>query len=420
MAAVALLSLLVGMGLHGGRTVSETDVLSEIAPGVEFSQKGGAPPHYSSHEAVVAFNTSQVGPSPRGYAGPIEMLVALRSDGRLVGVRILAHRETKNYVHHMETVQYLDKFVGKSVGDPFEVDGDVDGISRATVSVEALAATLRDSSRAVAAAVYGIRVPRGHRTIRGGDLSWAWYVIIFGLSLGFFFASRTSRAWLRARDLSLIGGILVVGLYLSSPFSVIHVYNLVLLRGSSSPLWYAIVGAGLLSAVAVGRLYCGWICPFGALSEFIGRIPVRKWRISAAVDDRWRGLKYLLLAVVSALVLVSGKVDYGNFETYVTLFSFHGSVVAWALVAVALAANVKVVRFWCRFLCPLAALLGLLSRQDARYPSARDCPMANRMKPPAAECIRCNRCFATEGGQGYSLSGRKCGEPGKRDGGERA
>lgn len=399
-ATVVLLSLLLGHGMQRGRSVSETVALSEIAPGVEFSKKGGVPPHYSSDEGIVVFNTSDVGPSPRGYAGPITLLVALRSDGHLAGVRILAHRETKNYVHYMETVQYLDGFAGKSVQDPFEVDGDVDGISRATVSVHALVATLRESARIVAETVYGISVPQAHRTEMKGDLSWVWYVIIFGLVLACFFASRAWRAFLRTRDIALLAGILVVGLYLSSPFSVIHIYNLLLLRGSSSLLWYAIIGTGLLSTVAMGRVYCGWICPYGALSEFISRLPVRKWNLSARVDKRWRGLKYAVVAIVSAVVLVSGKVDYGNFEPYVTLFSLHGSVVAWALVAVTLAANLKVARFWCRFFCPLAAVLGLLSREDARYPSMRDCPMANAMNPPASECIRCNKCFAAKDGHG--------------------
>lgn len=400
MAACVLCSLLVGQGVQKGRPVREAEVLSEIAPGVAFSRKGGTPPHYSANDGIVVFNTSDVGPSHQGYAGPIIMLVALRSNGRIAGVRILAHRETENYVHYMETADYLDKFTGKSVADPFEVDRDVDGISRATVSVQALTVTLRDSSRMIAEAVYGIHVPQGTGSLRGRDLSWAWYMMIFTVSLGLFFASRVSRAMLRMRDLTLSAGIIIVGLYLSSPFSVIHVYNLLLMRRSSSSMWYVIVGTGLLSAVLVGRVYCGWICPFGALSEYVGRIPLRKWTLSAEVDDRWRKVKYAILAVVSAVVLISGKVDHGNIETYVTLFSRHGSLIAWVLVAVTLAANLRIERFWCRFLCPLAALLGLLSRQDGRYPSSGDCPMANRKNPPASECIRCNRCFSGERAQG--------------------
>jgi polyferredoxin len=57
-----------------------------------------------------------------------------------------------------------------------------------------------------------------------------------------------------------------------------------------------------------------------------------------------------------------------------------------------LLANVRVPRFWCRYLCPVGAATGALCRQDAAYTSRHDCPMGNRKDPLTAECIRCNRC----------------------------
>ena len=65
----------------------------------------------------------------------------------------------------------------------------------------------------------------------------------------------------------------------------------------------------------------------------------------------------------------------------------------WLLVAVSLVANLRVKRFWCRFLCPVAALTGAASRSDKGYVSAPDCPMGNKPGPLISECIRCNRCY---------------------------
>jgi polyferredoxin len=165
------------------------------------------------------------------------------------------------------------------------------------------------------------------------------------------------------------------------------------MRLSSDMLWYVIIISTFLSIVVAGRFYCGWICPFGAVSEFIGRIPVKKWDIPAGVDDRWRNLKYVLLGLVIMVVLPTGRSGFGNYETYVTLFSFHGNAFTWALVAVSLLANLKVERLWCRYLCPVAALTGVLSRKAPGYVSRKDCPMANRPMPLISECIRCNRCY---------------------------
>jgi polyferredoxin len=92
--------------------------------------------------------------------------------------------------------------------------------------------------------------------------------------------------------------------------------------------------------------------------------------------------------------LISGRTGFANYEAYVTLFSLHGTYFMWAVVAVSLIANLRVKRFWCRFLCPVAALAGAASRKNRKYVSSRDCPMANKPGPLIAECIRCNRCYA--------------------------
>jgi polyferredoxin len=191
----------------------------------------------------------------------------------------------------------------------------------------------------------------------------------------------------------MLASIVVAGWLLSAQFSILHVFNLALCRPSSSALWYLVVGGAFLSLAAAGRFLCGWLCPFGALAEFLGRIPVRKWTVPAERDAAGRELKYVLLGAAAAAVLISGRTDYGNYEVYVTLFALQGSPLAWLLVLAATASNLRVRRCWCRYLCPVAALTALLSRSDPAYISRADCPMGNKPNPETAECIRCNRCY---------------------------
>lgn len=389
---IAVLSLAAGMLLRSDTPVDERALLREVAPDAAFSAKAGSPPHYRAGQGLVAFNSHDVTPSIRGYAGPLKVLLALGSDGRIKGIKLLSHSETKNYVHYLETPAYLGKFINKSVFDRFEIDKDIDGISRATVSVEALAKTVRDSSRAVAANIYGIQAGAGQAG-PASDWSWAWYAAVLVFAGAGYVLTRAGRRLQRMRDLSLLAGIAIIGLYLASPFSILHVFNLALLRPSSSVLWYAIVGSTLLSLLIAGRFYCGWLCPFGALSELIARVPVRKWTVTQERDDRWRNVKYVLLAMATAVVFLGGRVDQGNYEAYVTLFAFHGSAFAWSLVALSLLANLRVPRFWCRYLCPVAAFAAVLGRRDPAYVSRPDCPMGNGPDPETGECIRCNRCY---------------------------
>ncbi len=374
------------------KKIDERIYLGEIAPGIIFSEKKSNPPHYESKEGTVAFNTHELTPPIRGYAGTIKILLGLSSDGKITGIKILEHKETKNYVHYMESPEYLRRFLGKSVNDPFEIDRDVDAISRATVSVEALAKTIKESSRVIASEVLGINVAAAGMAKTSG-MRWITYLILFIAAFAFYFLTQRDKRFLRARDISLSASIVVIGLYLSSPFSALHVFNLMLLRPSSSFLWYAIIITVTFSIITAGRFYCGWLCPFGALAEFIGRLPFKKWEFPVEIDDKWRDLKYVFLGAASIVVFISMRPEFGNYETYVTLFSFHGSYLAWTMVAIMLIANLKVERFWCRYLCPVAALTGLLSRKDNRYVSRNDCPMRNKPMPLISECIRCNRCY---------------------------
>lgn len=391
LAIVAVVSLGAGQFLQQEDRVDERAMLAEIAPDAAFSEKAGSPPHYRSDSGGAAFNSHDVRPDIRGYAGPIRVLVVLGSDGRIKGLKILSHRETKNYVHYMETPAYISRFIGKSVYDRFEIDKDIDGISRATVSVEALARSVRDSSRAVATNVYGLqRLSEG--PAGAGSWSWLWYSLLVLFGFAGYVLTRRDRRYLTMRDISLATSIAFLGVYLASPFSVLHLFNLALGRPSSSLLWYVLVGSTLASLLVAGRFYCGWLCPFGALSELISRVPLRKWSIPATLDDRWRKLKYAVLVLVMPVVFLSGRVDYGNYEVYITLFAVHGNAFAWALTSLMLLANLRVPRFWCRYLCPVAAVTGVLARQEPSYVSRRDCPMGNKPHPDTTECIRCNRC----------------------------
>ncbi len=390
---LAVLSLTAGLFLRPETAVDEGAALRELAPATAFSDKTGSPPRYQTASGDVAFNSHDVVPSIRGYAGPIRVLIVLGPDGRIKGLRIIEHRETRNYVHYLETPAYLGRFIGKSVLDRFEVNRDIDGISRATVSVEALARTVRDSSRAVAEQVYGIRAAPGTAAVRSG-WGWAAYGALFAAALCGYVLTRWSPRMQRPRDAVLLVSIVVVGVVLSAPFSILSVFNLLLGRLSSSPLWYVVLISTLLSVVLAGRSYCGWLCPFGAVAELMARLPTRKWSIDRATDDRWRQAKYVLVGIATAPVLLLRKPEYGNYETYVTLFSLHGTALGWGLVVFALLANLRVPRFWCRYLCPVAAFLGLLSRKAEGYPSSPACPMGNGPDPEISECIRCNRCYS--------------------------
>ncbi len=135
-----------------------------------------------------------------------------------------------------------------------------------------------------------------------------------------------------------------------------------------------------------------------AIFDLSQKIPVeRKWSVPHELDYRYRVIKYIILIMVSGVILIGRKVDYGNIEPYVTLFSLHGNFFAWLLVFTVIVMNLRLRRFWCRYFCPIGGITALYSMEDKRYISMPGCPMENPPLPHTSECIRCNSCIRRNG-----------------------
>jgi transcriptional regulator of nitric oxide reductase len=120
--------------------------------------------------------------------------------------------------------------------------------------------------------------------------------------------------------------------------------------------------------------FCGWLCPFGALQEFVGRaarlLRIRQRRLPAGLAlalDRGRFVILGVLVVAAATVPAAAErmVEVEPFKTAITV----GFDRAWPAVAYAvglLAIGAVVYKFFCRYLCPLGAFMeigGLLRRR---------------------------------------------------------
>lgn len=185
----------------------------------------------------------------------------------------------------------------------------------------------------------------------------------------------------------------------------------------AEPLMVIIAGYTLLSVVLIGRgVFCGWLCPFGALQELLGQLAralrVPQWNPPVALEKRlWLG-KYIAAAAVLALVMT--QVDAAGttaeiepFKTAITTKftrAWPYVLYAGALLAIGLFSE----RAYCRFLCPLGGVLAsldrlhLLNRLKRRPECGRPCRLCERGCPVRAieptgkivtsECFQCLDC----------------------------
>lgn len=198
-------------------------------------------------------------------------------------------------------------------------------------------------------------------------------------------------------------------------------------------LWSVII---IIGTLFLGRFFCGWICPMGSIHHFFGSLQSESKRGKQLLESnrykRWQTTKYyLLFAVLTASALGSGLVGWIDPFSFLvrslglsivpglnyaldsgfqwmerssfapvhaaggvlhivfsaTLLSFkqpyfRQGIFLGIIFIFVLALNLRVTRFWCRAICPLGALLGIVSRWSVFG-----------LQKDASTCDDCNRCL---------------------------
>ena len=164
---------------------------------------------------------------------------------------------------------------------------------------------------------------------------------------------------------------------------------------SAHPAGLFIFIAIIVMSFVFGKSFCSWICPVGFISELVGdfgeKIFKRKMKLPKFLDYPLRGLKYLLLAffTYSIFFLMSDIAlktfldsDY-NLISDVKMYYFFANISRFSLIIISalFILSIFVRNFWCRFLCPYGALLGIISFFSP-----------NKIKRNKISCIDCGLC----------------------------
>ncbi len=335
----------------------------------------------AAEKAGACFVTSQVAPAASaGYGGPLPALVGIDAGGTITGVKLLPHRETPVYVARLEDPAYLARFRGRRVTDPLRVGGDVDAVTAATVTAEALANGIREAGRKVAAERLGVpsAEPGGAGFSAWGAAlrDWRPWLLAAWLIGAAIVASRWRSGPVHAAVLG--GSIVVLGLVLMQFVSVGHVVLIAAGRWPALPsalMWFVLVGLVLAITLVAGRRYCASLCPFGALTDLLGRIWPLPLPVPPTVSRMLRPLRFVLLVATPAAFFVWRRMAVVDYEPFAPTFvALTGRGVPADAAAVGLLVLIGVLslvsrRFWCVHVCPAGAALEVVARLQVRRES---------------------------------------------------
>lgn len=176
------------------------------------------------------------------------------------------------------------------------------------------------------------------------------------------------------RHLFLIVTVVFIGWSWGGQLSIVNVFTFLQAFMSDfswdlfllDPVIFILWGAAAVTMILWGRaVYCGWLCPFGALQELINvfarYIKIPQFELPWAVHERLWAIKYLILLALFGLSMESLATaeQFAEIEPFKTTFLLKFDR-EWPFIIYAvglLVINIFNRKFFCRYLCPLGAAL---------------------------------------------------------------
>jgi len=238
--------------------------------------------------------------------------------------------------------------------------------------------------------------------------------------LGFFLIAVTRETYLH----QVLGGGVSPSIHALCPYGALETFYSLVFGGTFLQKIFSgtmiLLGITLVLAIIFRRSFCGLICPFGTLQEFFGivgrKIFHKRFIMPSKIDKPLRYLKYVILVVTIYFAWKTAGLwmdPYDPWAAYGHISAGYESLITEYLIGlitlvIILVGSMLYDRFFCKYLCPMGAVYGIVSKiSPSKIVRNKDkcincnlcsksCPMnidvATADSVTSTECISCQAC----------------------------
>ncbi len=288
-----------------------------------------------------------------GFGGSLRVVIGIDENGKIAGTELGENYESVGFIDNVRDAGFFAKWNGKSVAEAAEAE--VDTVSGATMSTRAI-----KSMVALNLSKYS-----GSEFEKISDSEPVWFEIIVFLILAysisaFFFPQKTAK--LRIFHLVMLA--VVLGFIGGNALSFESFKNWII-SGNIALVPVVILVLALVIPVIFGRnFYCNFLCPFGAVQEILGKIPLPKKSFPPKFMKIVSIFKVFLLVVIYVLMIFKIVTDLTVFEPF-SAFKFNAATLpSLAIAALFLTVSLFINRPWCRLFCPTGTLISMFAKKN--------------------------------------------------------
>jgi uncharacterized protein with FMN-binding domain len=375
--------------LSAGKLFGQTVFLEQNA------EASGIMKAYDTSGSLLGYlvSTSEYAGHIKGYAGPTPILIAISREGTITGTRLLKNSETPAFDSLVRSSPLLEDLHGTHWKDA--AFKDIDAVSGATFTSKAVTATVKHTLSRLELDDAGLKSDTKIASEKGSPEKHAGTpsdkqtrpdaggVFTALVALCAFFAATTSLRKIRGiRTFILLISLIWLGFIRGELISADLISKWTvrgMFTGASAGLLFTAVLSVLTAAVKGKPLYCGYLCPFGALQEFINKYSPWKIRLPRKTFIFLSRLRYFLLFYIAVSLFFFPSMDLTETEPF-TMFAFPSASAAVLLIAgVSLGLSLFLFRPWCSFLCPTGAFFEIFRKNSPIVPGK-----GYSEKPPCA------------------------------------
>lgn len=288
-----------------------------------------------------------------GYGGPILTGFHIDSRGVLKNIEVLKHYETGSWMR--KSMPWIKSLIGLNIFSEDELL-EVDTLTGATYTTGAIKESLLLTGKGLNGILLDRSSNKNKEVKEFSFVPEVLFIVSIVLTVIALIIRKNPSAKIRRIFMAVL--VLICFFIFNIQFSTYNIVSILSLKisvsGLTLPLFFYIILP--VTILMWGNYYCGYLCPFGLLQELIGDISP----LSAVnPNKKLINIKYLFLFLIITSRLLFNSEIFLNMDILRGLFLF--TFKTGVALAVILIINLRIKRFWCRFLCPTGAFLNILN-----------------------------------------------------------
>lgn len=309
-------------------------------------------------DGSLIISTQTITPDIKGYGGAVPLDIIVK-EGKILEIQALKNAETPDFFHLVE-IELLPKWKGKTMKEA--ASAEIDGVSGATLSSNAVNATIRKAMQVVV----GMPVKQIH-PISSSDswksLKWgvSLLVIIAGSILPLFYKKKQYRTIQLCLNVVVLG--FWSGTFISHSLIINYLSNGANILQSLLPLFLLVI-AFIYPLLGKPKHYCMWVCPFGSIQELVGKCVKNKRALSPGMLNHLKRFHEGLWVLLMLLMWSGICFSWMNYELFSAFLFSQASAFVIAAAVLFVGLSLFVQRPYCRFVCPTGYLFHIT--QDIR------------------------------------------------------